>query len=411
MLESKGLLKNRPGDEMKEIRKKFLSVVVLGGLSMIMNREIFAIQKSYVKEVTKVYTNMIPMDIPVNLETTTGQPKYLDYVYIKSVDAPLRIDASTTAKIIKKYPFNTKFQLLEKVVSKAGTEWYKVRNEDGNVGFISYRLVTLREFRFNKMMEKIDYLENFVNREIGEGKEIVATNTYVPNPYNTNLKWERDKYGTTLDQNGVGVYKGERIFIPDRSLVAIESETKDKALVKVASLKESPLEVDKKILTEYPKFDPNFRKVIVIDIKNQNQGAFEKKDGQWELISYAYNKTGMESQVGFDTPRGYFLVPMAKYEMGYRNEQGKNQGYAKYAIRFSGGGYIHGTPINFEEDINREFFMEQKNGILGTVPGTRKCIRNVEPHAEFLFNWVTGGKVNPRSNEQRPDENVLFIIF
>ncbi|MGL4308491.1 MAG: L,D-transpeptidase family protein [Cetobacterium sp.] len=395
---------------MRDIKKVFVLATFLGGV-LLNGTEALAVQKSYVKDVVTVYNHTIPADIPVDIKNVTGQPKYLDYVYIKSVDAPVREDATTSSKTIKRYPFNTKCQVLEKVLSKAGTYWYKVRTPDGNVGFVSQRLVEFREFRFGMMMDKINEIENFVQKEMAQGKEIVATNTYVPNPNNTNLKRERDKYGTTLDQNGLSFYGNEKIFIPDRSIVAIEGEEGNSTLVKVASIKESPLKVDKKILTRYPKFDPNFRKVIVIDAKNQNQGTFEKIDGKWTLIAYVYNKTGIESQIGFETPRGFFLVPMAKYEMGFRSETGKDQGYAKYAIRFSGGGYIHGTPINFEEDINREFFMAQKNGTLGTVPGTRKCIRNIEPHAHFLFNWVTDGKVNPKSNEQRPAENVLFIVF
>ena len=51
---------------------------------------------------------------------------------------------------------------------------------------------------------------------------------------------------------------------------------------------------------------------------------------------------------------------MAKYIMPYNSEIGEKQGYARYAIRFSGGGYLHGTPINYEEETNREFFMRAK---------------------------------------------------
>lgn len=42
--------------------------------------------------------------------------------------------------------------------------------------------------------------------------------------------------------------------------------------------------------------------------------------------------------------------------MGYRDIYNNSSGIAKYAIRFTGGGYIHGTPINFDENINRDFF-------------------------------------------------------
>jgi hypothetical protein len=182
--------------------------------------------------------------------------------------------------------------------------------------------------------------------------------------------------------------------------------------VNALSIPEKSLKVSKNAITRYPAVNANFRKAIVIDLDNENQGIFQKNtEGKWELISYTLNKTGMESNLGFETPKGYFIVPVLKYEMAYRDEYNNAAGMAKYAIRFSGGGYIHGTPINFEENINRDFFLTEKDGSLGTVEGTRKCIRNMESHIKFLFNWVTNGKVNRKSNEQRPDENVMVIVF
>jgi hypothetical protein len=153
------------------------------------------------------------------------------------------------------------------------------------------------------------------------------------------------------------------------------------------------------------------KKIIAIDATNQNFGVFEKIDGIWKLISYVYSKTGMDSQVGFETPRGFFVVPMLRYEMPYRSEVGASQGYAKHATRFSGGGYIHGTPINYEEEINREFFKEKKENDMGTFAGTRKCIRTSEGHARFLFDWIMEGSKKTTENNQYPKENTMVIIF
>ena len=388
-----------------------LTKFLVGGLILVSNNNLFASQKDYIEKVTKVYENVIPEAVNVQIKTTLGQPKYIDYIYVKSVEAPIREEATTKSNTVGKYPFNTKLQVLEKVESKAGTTWYKVRTEDGKVGYISERLAELRVFRFDEMLNRIKTLEKFVKEEHSKGRELVSTNTYVPNPNNVNFKREKDKYGTSLDQNTMGYYGNENIIVPDRSIMSIVSQNGGMTAVNVASIKEKPINIKSSAISRSPRVNPNFAKVVVIDIANQNQGVFEKINGAWKLISYVYSKTGMESQVGFETPRGYFIVPMLKYEMGYRSEVGENQGYAKYAIRFSGGGYLHGTPINFEEEINREFFLKQKEGTLGTVPGTRKCIRNNEDYAKFLFDWMTEGKVNPNQNEQVPAENVMFIIF
>ncbi|MCQ8211545.1 L,D-transpeptidase family protein [Cetobacterium somerae] len=367
------------------------------------------------KKLKEKYENVIPMSVHVNIMNNEAEPEYLNYVFIKSVDAPIREDSSIYSKEIVRFPFNTKLKVIEKVESN-GNEWYKVELKDRNgnkvQGYISAMLVTLRRFRFEEMNNKVHKLTQFLQSESAKGKELVSINTYVPNPSNQNMSRIKDKYGVSADQNARANYNGETIFIPDRSLMSVESTKGNDVYVNALSIAEKPLKVSKNVITRYPAVNANFRKAIVIDLENENQGIFQKNsEGQWELISYTLNKTGMESTLGFDTPRGYFIVPVLKYEMGYRDEYNNAAGMAKYAIRFSGGGYIHGTPINFEENINRDFFLREKDGTLGTVEGTRKCIRNMESHIKFLFDWVTNGKVNRKSNEQRPDENVMVIVF
>lgn len=168
--------------------------------------------------------------------------------------------------------------------------------------------------------------------------------------------------------------------------------------------------ISNKKIAKTPNINANFNKVVAIDISNQNIMIFQKDNNIWEVISYVYSKTGIESKLGFPTPRGFFVTPTVKYVMPYNDEGGLKQGYARFAIRFSGGGYLHGTPINYDEDINKEFFMKQKEHTLGTFTGTRKCIRTTENHAKFLFNWIMP-KPNHRVNIQRVKDDVFFIIF
>lgn len=394
---------------MKKSKLISLGIMILG--LTFLSQPLHAVTKTLKEK----YENVIPMSVHVNIMNNEAEPEYLNYVFIKSVDAPIRQDSSIYSKEIVRFPFNTKLKVLEKVES-SGNEWYKVELKDKNgnrvEGYISAMLVTLRRFKFEEMNTRVHKLSQFLQSEAAKGKELVSINTYVPNPSNQNMSRVKDKYGVSADQNARASYNGETIFIPDRSLMSIESTKGNDVYVNALSIAEKPLKVSKNVITRYPAVNANFRKAIVIDLENENQGIFQKNsEGQWELISYTLNKTGMESTLGFETPRGYFIVPVLKYEMGYRDEYNNAAGMAKYAIRFSGGGYIHGTPINFEENINRDFFLREKDGTLGTVEGTRKCIRNMESHIKFLFDWVTNGKVNRKSNEQRPDENVMVIVF
>lgn len=357
-----------------------------------------------------VYDNKIPDNIIINEKYAGGHPKVLDYVFVRSRVANLRDLPSTKGKIVSKYYYNTKLIALEKIYDY-GNIWYHVRDAKGTEGYISGNLVRKRIFRFQKALDKIDELQNFIKTQEALGREIASTNSYVPNPNNQNFKRQKDKYGTSLDQSIIGkaVDTNEEIYIPDRSILAIIEKGKTTSKVKVASIKEELIISNSSISTN-PKVKDNFTKVVAIDVANQNMIVFEKKNGRWEVISYVYSKTGIESQLGFETPKGFYIAPMAKYVMPYNGEGGDKQGYARYAIRFSGGGYLHGTPINYDEEINKEFFMKQKETTLGTFTGTRKCIRTTEEHAKFLFDWMIKTP-NKKQNEQRAQDNVMFVIF
>lgn len=357
-----------------------------------------------------VYDNNIPENIILNEKYNGGHPEIIDYVFVRARTANLRDLPSTSGKIIKKYSYDTKLKALEKVLYY-GNIWFYVEDNNGIRGYISSNLVNKRVFRFQKALDKIMELENFIKTEKALGREVVSTNSYIPNPNNENFKREKDKYGTSLDQSSIAssTIDGEDVYVPDRSILSIIEKGEKTSKIKVASIKEE-LIIPNSSLSRNPKIQNSFNKVIAIDISNQNMMIFEKNNENWNLISYVYSKTGIESKLGFETPKGFFIAPMAKYIMPYNSETGEKEGYARFAIRFSGGGYLHGTPINYDEEINKEFFMKQKEKTLGTFTGTRKCIRTTEEHAKFLFDWIVK-KPNVKYNEQRPTENVMFVIF
>ena len=336
---------------------------------------------------------------------------YFDYIFIKARVSNLREKPDPNSQIVGKYTYDSKLKVLEKVKYQ-GNVWYLAEDTKGTRGYIAASQTEKRDFRFQMALDKIYDLENFINKSLDEGATLMSVNTYVPNPSNVNPKRQKDKYGTSLDQNLLGISKkGEQIIIPDRSVVKVIENRGDKALVKALSIPEE-LEVSKEKLSAYPSIKKGFRKVVAIDIENQNFMVFEKskQTNEWDLISYVYTKTGIDSQLGYETPKGYFSVPVVKYVMPYTDETGQKAGSAKFAIRFCGGGYLHGTPINVQEEINKEFFLRQKEYTLGTTTGTRKCVRTSEGHAKFLFDWLVNSP-NKDSNNQRLSEDAYFIVF
>ncbi len=361
----------------------------------------------------KTYDNKIPENIKVDLKYNGEDlPELLDYIFVKTKVGNVRKSATGSSQVIYQLPFNHKLEVMEKI-NQTGTSkqfWYKVKTPNG-IGYISSIYCEERVFRFDKMMSRINDVEKFIAENNASGTELASTNSYVPNPYNKDMLRKKDKYGTSLDQNIIAEYNDELIYIPDRSILSVISEGKKEAKVKVEGIPEFPLTIEKKYISRRPKVADGFNKAIVADIENQNLAAFEKVNNEWILVSYIYGKTGIESLLGFETPRGSFIVPVLKYEMGYRGTYGEDLGIARYAIRFSGGGYLHGTPVDYAEEPNKEFFLLQKETGLGTFKGTRKCIRNTESHAKFLFEWILGDNKDIRYNEQYPKENVMFIIF
>lgn len=361
-------------------------------------------------EIIANYDNKIPNNLSVNIKYDK-YPEVLDYVFITSRSANLRKTPETTSEsnIIKKYVYDTKLKLIKKIKYQ-GNFWYYVQDDKGTTGYIAASVTAKRSFRFQMALDKVNSLENFINNSIDNSYKMASTNTYVANPNHENLSWDRDKYGTGIDQNLIGTSKkSEKIIIPDRSVIKIVEDKGDKVVIKALSIPEE-LEVPKSRITSSPNIKKDFKKVITIDLANQNFILFEKNGSRWEIISYVYSKTGIDSKLGFETPKGYFVVPTAKYVMAYNDETGQKQGAARFAIRFTGGGYIHGTPVNEQEEINREFFIRQKEFTLGTTTGTRKCVRTTEGHAKFLFDWVVKNP-DKSSNSQNLTDDLYVIAF
>lgn len=362
-------------------------------------------------EVLEIFDHEVPEGVKL-LPKYHKHPEILNYVLVKTAIGNIREFPVVSSKVIEKGNFNKKFKALEKV-SYQGNIWYKVQLSGNRVGYISSQIVEYRAFRFEHALKGIESALDFVKVGNEAGKKLAVVDTYRPDPNNRNQKRERDKYGTTEDQSLVGFNnQGEKIFIPDRSVVKILEKDGGKVKVRASSIPEDYLIVDEKKLSSTRNLsDSSINKAVVIDTSNQNKMIFEKVDGEWSLISYVYSKTGLESELGYETPKGHFIAAVSKSRMYYNDALGKEQGYAKDATRFSGGGYLHSTPLDKSELGNREYFLAQKETSLGTYPGTRKCVRTTEEHAKFIRQWVMGDHYNPRLGEQVIKDNVLFVVL
>lgn len=360
-------------------------------------------------ETTQVFQEKISNNLTFEKKYPGELPKILNYVFVKSSRINLREGPTTISTVISSAAHLDKLTLLEEVTNKQGTKWYKVLDKKNREVYVHSSVVEKRIFRFNTMVDNLNKLDTFINGELKKNRIISSIKAYVPNPNNTNFKRNEDKYGNSADQSALAYYENGQLFIPDSTIISIDkNNTNNLVKIRVPYAAENSISLNSSFISKPSKINKSPDKAIVIDTNNQNFGVFERKNNEWILISYVYSKTGSESRLGFKTPKGFFIVPSAKKIMTYNSEIGEKQGYAQYAIRFSGGGYIHSTPFNYDED--EEATRGRKEDTLGTYAGTRKCVRNKEDHAKFLFNWVLNGKVS-NENYQSVSENVAVIVM
>lgn len=358
------------------------------------------------------YKNETPKSIPFVQKFKGDTADYLYYGIIMAEKANLRSEPISNSTLVAQLKFYERVELLEEVEYK-DSQWYKVATAEGKVGYLYKPYLTKRIFRFEKALGRIEEVEKFIRDAKENGEQLALVSAYTPDSENKHLSKKRDKYGKYKIQSAEGRYNNEILYIPDRSISKIvKNETKVDQL-KVESMTEPYVSMEEKSIAKAPRLEEKpIKKAIIIDIENQNLILYEKIDGRWTIVSYGYSKTGYESELGFETPRGSFIMDIAKEKMLYTGIDGKVQGFANNAMRFSGGGYLHGTPISLAEANDINYYAKFREGFLGTFNGTRKCVRTTREHARFVYAWALGKEVQkPLPSYEVIKDNVLFIVF
>ncbi len=132
-----------------------------------------------------------------------------------------------------------------------------------------------------------------------------------------------------------------------------------------------------------------FTRVIVADRAMQNIATLEKQPGPaqhtWLIRSMNPCSTGAHNPpYQMPTPLGIFVIQEKKSKMLFTKDGSSEiAGFTPHASRFSGGGYIHGVPVNYPNQTPVEF-----SSTLGTTPRSHMCIRNATSHAKFIYDWA-----------------------
>ena len=350
--------------------------------------------------VIQTFNTQLPENIPLELKYDKYPVGY-DYLLILK-SANIRELPTVDSKIVGKRGAMERISLVAEVKGDHleewdGDSWYQVEwEEDGETksGFIFSALAEVRQFQFNTMMESIEELE---------GSAAFGALAHISNYKNKNgapPKFEgrtTDSFGHRRSQSAAGYERPDKSskfrYIPDGMLVQVLEKKDGFSKVKVIGFEGEYWVLDKYIDTKKLLTKPN--KVIIVDRKYQNQGVFELIDGQWTLISYGLSTTGKKGTYSLETPLGYYMA-IEKRDRFLYFKDGTNEiaGYAPYAVRFSGGGYIHGVPVDYKTKDGKRIDpgMREYLHTIGTTPRSHMCIRNYTSQAQFIHSWTDIGE-------------------
>lgn len=352
------------------------------------------------------------------------------YVVVLRNGVNIRSGPGTKYPVKKRGYFGQKFSLEETVkgqyFSKSDSDhWHRIswwKNGKAVYGYVYAPIVSQRQFRFKTMLEKIKQLGNDISTS--QTAHIYNVGNSVGSAPRYKGKLNFDDYNIPRYQ-AAPAYQFPKVdtnvmrYIQDGLLISILGE--ENGYYKVQTYDYPGVYyVPKKYITQRRKIT-QLNQVVAVDIKNQNQVVFEKRGENWHIISYTYATTGAKSKYKEPTISGSYQVIGKQSFFRYRDDVEKHiAGYAPYAIRFNGGAFIHGVPVNYklvkkpvlvrDEVLDERGFVLQEKvfetqivdridpghieymSSLGTIPLSHKCVRNATSHAHFLYKWTILGQ-------------------
>ena len=353
---------------------------------------------SYIKQ----YFGKRPENLTFNFGYDKHSPRDMDeFVFIKTATS-IRKEPNSNAKVIKSATYSQKYKTTGIVKTNVGNksdEWYEVFF-DNQLGYIPKSAVEKREFDWNDMMKKVDKTNKFIKEAVSANKKIYVLDDYVP--LGGGESGKRDKFGNRANQSEFGYIDKsfkDYINIPDRTIMVVEEENDKYVKVKIDAydngvyyLKPS----SKKYLKE-AGITGEVSRFIYVDRSSQNEMIIEKSGNGWNVVTSSFVTTGKDAGNSFATPYGTFLIAYSKPVMSYTGSGGGVVGDAKYAVRFSGGGYMHGIPSVFEPKNTREQRKAATAKKIGTYPESHKCIRHYDDQIKFIYDWL--GNSSPGHSE------------
>ncbi len=375
-----------------------------------------------------LYNNTLPQDLKMDL-------KYNQYPYGTQFGVALkegifvRALPKLSSSIVVKRSINSKFTILgivhgEYLAKYKTDDWYAVEytaNGKTATGYVFSGFLTKRAFQYKEMLKTAKAFSEVINNN--------ATTAHISNYKNRNGRppkinnLEVDAFGYQRDQSAPGYSAADLSsdfrYLSDGRLLIIKSDVGEFYLCSHPYF-EGEFYIPKKYVTLHEAKNA-ISQFIVIDRINQTEVALEKRPDGWAVVSQNLVTTGEKATFKDETERGIFYIIEKRSKFIYLDDVTKEvDGYAPYALRFNGGAYTHGVPVNFKKitekvlvtpeikdaagvvlkpAVYEEKVKERKDpgmieylSTIGTIPRSHKCVRHHTSNALFLYEWVNVGQ-------------------
>ena len=368
-------------------------------------------------EVTKYYATTLPEGLKNSLKYNK-YPAWLNY-FVVMKSSNIRELPNAKAKSLASVRLAQRYELLAQVKGADGADWYRVRvSAKGAVGYIPASAGTPKAFQVGKSLARIEALKRMAD---------LPGTVRVSNYKNRNgkppqlpSKKEADEHGYLRDQAAPAYLAPDKTssfrYAPDGTMAQLLGTSGDYSQVYIPTFDEVRYIPSKYIYGAKTDQIESLTQVAVVDRKYQNIMTFEYIDGQWNVVSYCYISTGKNSGYAKPTPVGDFIAiekkKAGKYGLGEfwyladgadpGAEDLKFEGYAPYAVRFTGGAYLHGLPrgVSYTTDpvtgestlvMPKALTTESYGTFLGVRPESHMCVRNYTSHAKYMWQWFKIG--------------------
>ena len=286
--------------------------------------------------------------------------------------------------------------------------------------------VSKRGFYWDKMINKIEIVNDFITKAINANEQLYIITEYAP--LSRDKPSKKDKFGNKNNQSIIGYTnskkEGEIINIPDQTIFRIIGEENN--MLKIETPFYGGPYFIEKVQGTYQKVEnikEEVNKFIAIDPSSQTEVLFQRipETQKYEVITYSYVTTGKDGYGSYETPHGAFLIAFTRPYMtftrhareGDKTLPGRSDltiaGSARYAVRFSGGGYMHGIPTNF--NFKGSTLDTETAKKIGTYKESHKCVRHFDDQIEFIVKWINAdSKIKDRDNTI-PEEPVIAVVL